>query len=120
MYLLETEPAALVPILIALIAVVVPVIILLIIITIKFIIKQTKKARTKVDDFNYETYFGGADNITNVEIKLSRVNVTVKDLEKVQLEDLKNQGMGILVVGNVVKCANQEFADKVAKKLANK
>lgn len=120
MYFLETDAAALAPILIALLAVTVPVIIIAIIIFIKLIVKQAKRMREAKDEVGYEEYFGGADNITNIEVVLSRVNVTVKDLEKVKLEDLKNLGMGILVSGNVVKCANQEFADKVSKQLKTK
>ena len=41
---------------------------------------------------------------------MSRVNVTVKDLEKVDFDKLKELNMGVLVVGNVVKCASAEFA----------
>ena len=55
--------------------------------------------------------------IENVEIKMSRVNVTVKDLEKVDFDKLKELNMGILVVGNVVKCASAEFVAAVESSL---
>ena len=50
-------------------------------------------------------------------VVLSRVNVEVKDIEKVNLEELKNQGIGVLISGNKIKCSNQEFADKVNNSL---
>ncbi len=54
--------------------------------------------------------FGGQENIVEVAQEMSRLNVKVKNLEKVLLEDLKAQGAsGILVVNDVVKCA---FGDR--------
>ncbi|MGD9604737.1 MAG: hypothetical protein AB7V00_01115 [Bacilli bacterium] len=54
--------------------------------------------------------FGQKDNIVAVTQEMSRVSVQVKDLSKVSLEELKNQGAtGILVVGDTVKCA---FGDR--------
>ena len=44
---------------------------------------------------------------------LSRVTVEVKDLELVQLDDLKAMGVGVMITGNVVKCSSQSFADQV-------
>ena len=117
MFLLEGNTNSYLPILIALCVITVPVIVLAIIIFIKQIVKASKKMNKKVINFDYEAYFGGKDNIENIEVVMSRVNVTVKDLEKVQLEELKNQGIGLLISGNVVKCSNQDFADKVSKQL---
>jgi phosphotransferase system IIB component len=54
--------------------------------------------------------FGGKSNIIAVTQEMSRVNVSVVNLELVKLEELKVQGAtGILVVGNDVKCA---FGDR--------
>lgn len=113
--ILENNTTSLVPILLAVVLISVPVIVLAVIVFVKLIVKNAKKQKThkKYQNFDYQSYFGGEDNIENVEVVMSRVNVTVKELDLVKLEELKALGMGILVVGNVVKCANQEFADKV-------
>ena len=50
---------------------------------------------------------------------MSRVNVTVKDLELVDFDKLKSMNMGVLVVGNVVKCASSEFVALVEVNLKN-
>ena len=68
-----------------LLCVFIPVVLLAIFVVVKKIVKNAKraskmKANTGVD---YEAYFGGHDNIVNIEIKMSRVNVTVKDVDKV-------------------------------------
>lgn len=100
------------PLLIAFLCVFVPVIILLIVVIIMKCSKAIKKGQSKKAHagLDYEAYFGGADNIENIEVKMSRVNVTVKDLEQVDFDKLKELNMGVLVVGNVVKCASAEFA----------
>jgi hypothetical protein len=102
-----------------LLCVFIPVVILAIFVVVKKIVKNAKraskmKANTGVD---YEAYFGGHDNILNIEIKMSRVNVTVKDVDKVDFEQLKTMNMGVLVVGNVVKCASSEFVALVETNL---
>ena len=101
---LEIKPEVF-PILFPLLCVFVPVIILLFVVLIKKIIKEIKRTRKLKNNsgFEYEGYFGGSENIENVEIKMSRVNVTVKDVDKVNFDKLKELNMGILVVGNVVK-----------------
>ena len=48
---------------------------------------------------------------------MSRVNVTVKDVDKVDFDKLKELNMGILVVGNVVKCASADFVALVENNL---
>ena len=65
-----------------LLCVFIPVVLLAIFVVVKKIVKNAKraskmKANTGVD---YEAYFGGHDNIVNIEIKMSRVSVTVKDV----------------------------------------
>jgi hypothetical protein len=118
LFLVQIDPelyALLFPIL----CIFIPVVLLAIFVIIKKIVKSVKrttkmKANTGVD---YEAYFGGHDNIVNIEIKMSRVNVTVKDVDKVDFEQLKTMNMGVLVVGNVVKCASSEFVALVETNL---
>jgi uncharacterized membrane protein len=100
------------PLLISFLCVFVPVIILLIVVIVMKSSKAIKNNKTKKANagIEYETYFGGSSNIEHIEVKMSRVNVTVKDLEKVDFDKLKQLNMGVLVVGNVVKCASAEFA----------
>ncbi len=53
----------------------------------------------------FEVY-GGRENIVNVERQLSRVSVTVNDVEKVEVEKLQELGAsGVLIVGNMIKCS---------------
>ena len=116
--ILEIKPEVF-PILFPLLCVFVPVIILLFVVLIKKLIKEVKRTRKfkKNSGFEYEGYFGGSENIENVEIKMSRVNVTVKDVDKVDFDKLKELNMGILVVGNVVKCASADFVAAVESNL---
>ena len=115
---LEIQPQ-LFPILFPLLCIFVPVIILLFVVLAKKIIKEVKRNRKlhTTIGFDYEVYFGGSENIENIEIKMSRVNVTVKDIDKVDFDKLKDLNMGILVVGNVVKCASAEFVSLVENNL---
>ncbi len=86
---------------------------------------KSKKGRvdlTVPDDQNeiFETTYGGKDNIVEVTKELSRVTVKVKDLEKVDLEVLKELGAdGILVVGDTVKCSFKERSENIYQILLN-
>lgn len=115
---LEVKPEIF-PILFPLLCIFVPVIILLIVVLVKKAIKEVKRSRKlkATAGFDYEVYFGGSENIENIEIKMSRVNVTVKDVDQVNFDKLKELNMGILVVGNVVKCASSEFVSMVENNL---
>lgn len=115
---LEVQPQIF-PILFPLLCIFVPVIILLFVVLIKKIVKEAKRNRKlkATTGFDYEVYFGGSENIENIETKMSRVNVTVKDVEKVDFDKLKELNMGILVVGNTVKCASAEFVALVENSL---
>lgn len=80
------------------------------------IIIKTKKRVTKsknISSIRYLDYFGGDDNIISVTKNLSRVTVIVKDVELVNLESIKNQGIGVMITGNTIKCSSQEFADQI-------
>lgn len=57
--------------------------------------------------------FFGEDNVISVSKNLSRVTIEVKDVELVNLEALKNKGIGIMITGNTIKCSSQEFADQI-------
>lgn len=103
------------PILISLLVIFIPVVILGIIVIVKKITKYAKKNKTIKQNSNldYEQWFGGKNNIVNLEVKMSRVNITVKDLDVVDYEQLKSMNMGVLVVGNIIKCASAEFVQIV-------
>ncbi len=103
------------PILIPLLVIFIPVVVIAVIVLIKKITKYAKQNRSRKQNANvdYESWFGGKDNIQQIEVKMSRVNVTVNDLDKVNFEQLKKLNMGVLVVGNVIKCASGEFVQMV-------
>lgn len=62
--------------------------------------------------------FGNQDNISQVEVEMSRLTVTVKDIELVNAENLKSLGAnGVLLVGNKVKCSFGEKAEEISKLL---
>lgn len=105
------------PILIALLCVFIPTFVLSIVIFVKKIIKFSKEQRINYQDDDYKELFGGNDNIENVEVKMTRVIIQVKDLDKVNLEGLKAMNIGVLIAGNTVKCSSKEFADRVLKTL---
>lgn len=62
---------------------------------------------------NYLSYFGSEDNILSISKNLTRVTIEVKNLEMVDLEGLKKEGVGVLITGNVIKCSSQAFADQI-------
>ena len=65
--------------------------------------------------------FGGEDNIEDVSLQMSRVSVTVKAMDKVKTEELKEMGAtGVLLVGNVVKCSFGDRAPYIYKLLEKK
>lgn len=116
MYL--SDLASLYPILFSVLVIFIPVMILLVIVLIKFIGKNIRKSKeyNKATQFDYESLFGGSDNIISIEVKLSRVSILVKDLDAVNLEALKEKNMGVLVSGNLVKCSSPEFAQYINDK----
>ena len=65
---------------------------------------------TQIELFN-EVY-GGKANIKAVKRELGRISVEVEDIEKVQVEKLKELGAnGVLLVGSEVKCS---FGDRAS------
>lgn len=65
----------------------------------------------------FEVY-GGKDNIIDVKQEMSRLTVEVKDLNKVNLNQLKDLGAkGVLVMGNAVKASFGERAEYISELL---
>lgn len=96
----------------------VPIFILIMFCFIRLLVRHFKRVSKKgpKNAPKYLEYFGGDDNIINVTKQLSRVTVEVKDLEKVDFNILKEQGIGVMITGNVVKCSSQTFADQIETK----
>lgn len=62
--------------------------------------------------------FGGADNIQAVERQLSRVNVTVVDVNRADAEAIKALGaQGVLLTGTTLKCNFKEQAEYIYRAL---
>lgn len=60
----------------------------------------------------------GENNIENVEAEMSRLTITVKDIDLVNPEVLKANGAnGVLLMGNKVKCSFGEKAEEICKLL---
>ncbi|MFY9422435.1 MAG: hypothetical protein WBK54_05195 [Bacilli bacterium] len=87
--------------------------------------KEREEAiRASEDDSQRQLFidlFGGEDNIEDVSLQMSRVSVTVKAMDKVKTEELKEMGAtGVLLVGNVVKCSFGDRAPYIYKLLEKK
>jgi phosphotransferase system IIB component len=106
----------------------VPIFVLLIVATIIGVTKRIKMAskykkgkNTFVNEElqkNLLEAFGNKENITEVGVEMSRVSVTVKDIELVKPEVIKENGStGVLLVGNQVKCSFGEKAEEISKLL---
>ena len=87
------------------------------------VLRQQEMSET-VDNSQVELFnevYGGKDNIKDVKREMSRINVTVFDVEKIQLEQLKELGAnGVLLVGDVVKCSFGDRAPYIYNILTNK
>lgn len=76
--------------------------------------KKNKKApENKTPTINYLDFFGGSDNIVSTAKNMTRVTIEVVDLEKVQFDQLRKLGIGVLITGNIVKCSSEEFAKQI-------
>ena len=68
----------------------------------KYLKKPASSSEVSID---YASCFG-TDNIVDVENEMSRITITVKDIELVDANKLKELGAnGVLLVGNKVKCS---------------
>lgn len=107
------------PVLIAVLVILIPVLILTLVVLIKFIIKNVKKSKAykNSNSFDYEELFGGKDNIINVNVNMTRVNLEVKDVDKVKIDTLKTLGIGVLIAGSTIKCSSEQLAKEVSSKI---
>lgn len=80
------------------------------------IVKEKKAKKTKTLNVNYLAFFGGDNNIVSISKNLSRVSVEVKDVKLVDFDALKNEGIGVMVTRNTIKCSSQAFADQISDK----
>ncbi len=83
-------------------------VVLIILVAIIIYIYKPKKIQTKLLDNEIInktiSLFGGLDNIKSVSKDGSRLNFTVNDLNKCQLEEIKGLGAtGIFIKGNQIK-----------------
>lgn len=105
----------------------VPIFLLLVIATIIGVTKRIKMASKYKKNNNYvdEGFknilleaFGKQENIISVEVEMSRLTVTVKDIDLVNPDILKENGAnGVLLMGNKVKCSFGEKAEEISKLL---
>ena len=102
----------------------VPIVILaLVAVTIR-IVKTAKLAKKYKKESNNEELKAiliqafGENNIESVEVEMSRLTVTVKDIDLVNADVLKANGAnGVLLMGNKVKCSFGEKAEEICKLL---
>lgn len=61
---------------------------------------------------------GGKENIISVNVEMSRLTITLKDIDVINPDVLKKSGAnGVLLVGNMVKCSFGEKAEIIANLL---
>ncbi len=105
----------------------VPIFILLIVATIIGVTKRIKMAskyKKNKNTVNEELKLillealGSEQNIEKIEYEMSRLTITVKDIDVVNPDVLKANGAnGVLLVGNMVKCSFGEKAEEVCRLL---
>ena len=102
----------------------VPIFILAIVAVVIRIVKTAKLAKGyKVNKGNEELKeilleAFGENNIESVEVEMSRLTITVKDIDLVNPEILKANGAnGVLLMGNKVKCSFGDKAEEICNLL---
>lgn len=75
---------------------------LLVVIIVIVVVLLIKKPKAKTIDVSWVLNLIGHNNITNVEHVQSRVRITVKELDVVKLDDLKQQTKGIFIKENTL------------------
>jgi glucose-like phosphotransferase system IIB component len=77
--------------------------------------RKYPNAKVKYEEVNPEYLEAfGENNIVDVNMEMSRITVTVKDVDKVNAEKLKELGAsGVLLVGNQVKCSFKENIENI-------
>lgn len=96
---------------------------LLIVAAVIALVKRIKMARKynpkKAGSFDTELKAAlidafGNDNIESVQVEMSRLTITVKDIDLVNADLLKELGAnGVLLMGNKVKCSFGEKAKEI-------
>jgi len=86
------------------------------------LVKRTKKAKKVMPSkevINSEIVEAfGSGNIKEVEMEMSRITVTVADVEAVNTERIKELGAsGILLVGDKIKCSFKENVEEIYNQL---
>ncbi len=81
--------------------------------------KKAKKVMPSKEELNNEIVEAfGNGNIKEVEMEMSRITVTVADIEVVNTERIKELGSkGILLVGDKIKCSFQENVEEIYNQL---
>ena len=98
----------------------VPVTILSFIVVIKKAIRllskspRAKLTKTNLSKDKFLSLFGN-DNIVSIDTVMTRVIIEVKDVDLVNLEELKKLNVGVLIVGNTIKCSSEEYANLLSK-----
>lgn len=91
---------------------IVPVCLIVVLAIVAFIIRLTKtiklnrkfKKKGNVVDADLLLAYGGSENVSEVTKEMTRLTVTVKDLEKANPERIKELGAkNVLIVGNQIK-----------------
>lgn len=83
------------------------VVLILIAVVVIVLVKKKSKPRIKIDDEfinNLLGYLGGKENIDNVNVDNGRLKIAVKDLDIVDLNQIKSVSeAGVFVTGNIIK-----------------
>lgn len=81
--------------------------------------KKAKKIMPSKEEINSEIVEAfGNGNIKEVEMEMSRITVTVADVEAVNTERIKELGAsGILLVGDKIKCSFKENVEEIYNQL---
>ena len=80
----------------------------------------TRKKNPIVDESAWLTSLGGKDNINNVSAIGSRINLSLKDKEKIDREKLTNLGVNsVLVMSNKVTLVIANNAVDIAETISN-
>ncbi len=97
------------------------VIVLLAVLFFLFLKKKDTTPRIVIDDEfinNLIVLYGDKDNISNINTENGRLKIGVKDLNKVDLEKLKEISTnGVFVTGNTIKTLFRHDSDSIKKEL---
>jgi len=92
------------------------IIIIIVLVLIALAIVKSKQKDFKLEANKLVTYLGGKDNIIDYEINKSRFIVTLKDVKKVNKENIQKMGaQGIVEIENQLKIILGEDAKQLEK-----